>query len=595
MKKYHEAAHEATKVTKKSDKIQKKTMVTNIKKKDSADPGYRGNAQMHRGSMLWAAIFLAIILLAQACAAVVTDFKKGDTLLEVKVIPTTSRVLPGDELHFNLSIKNSGTQKFVDIHATYTIVESSTGNTVIKETDFFTVTDSVIKSQSLVVPEGLSFGLYSLKAELIYGNTTVLSSATFYLAEPPPKEEIPVVITVFWSVVGSWLTYVILLIGIPLFFLGRRYYRAWLAKKKEKQRYVFPLDMTKLPKNSSNAVYIGKVAETNKKAYFEMDKLMLHMLSAGATGSGKTVASQVVAEEVLMRDVAVIVFDPTFQWSGFAYPCKDQKMLDMYPRFGMSPTAARRFKTNIIVVEDPNMVFEVKKYMKQGEMTVVSMHKLSIKNINEFVKKTIDAVFEARFETSDKLKLLMVYDEVHRLLPKYGGKDAYTSLERGAREFRKWGIGIVMISQVLMDFRAAITTNIGTEIQLRTKYRGDINRIKQKYGNQFAQTLARLQIGTALVQNAEYNEGRPYFIEFRPLLHDTSQISEELFNKMRELGTKLDALKAKIDLLKKKGKDTYKLDMEFKLADDKVKEGNMHMAELYLESVEKDIKLMGQE
>ena len=70
----------------------------------------------------------------------------------------------------------------------------------------------------------------------------------------------------------------------------------------------------------------------------------------------------------------------------------------------------------------------------------------------------------ANFSETPEIKLLLVYDEIHRLLPKFGGSgEGFLQIERGCREFRKWGVGILMISQVLADFVGQIKANINTE------------------------------------------------------------------------------------------------------------------------------------
>jgi len=122
--------------------------------------------------------------------------------------------------------------------------------------------------------------------------------------------------------------------------------------------------------------------------------------------------------------------------------------------------------------------------------------------------------------------MLIISEEVHRFLPKYGGQNAYLALESGVREFRKWGIGLVLISQVLTDFKGAIRANIGTEVQFRTKYSGDINRVKTKYGVVFSGFTTKLPVGTGMYQNPQFNDGKPYFIEFRPTYHHPIGLTE---------------------------------------------------------------------
>jgi hypothetical protein len=175
-------------------------------------------------------------------------------------------------------------------------------------------------------------------------------------------------------------------------------------------------------------------------------------------------------------------------------------------------------------------------------------------------------------------------------LPKYGGKKGYLALERGVREFRKWGIGLIMISQVLSDFKGAIRAVIASEGQMRTKYSGDIERVKKSYGANYAATLPRLKIGIGMVQNPEYNEGRPWFIEFRPLLHDTSRISEKELALYRKYQKEIAEIEEEVEKMKKKGIDTYDIELELKLAKEKVKQAQFRMAETYIESLKARIK-----
>ena len=319
----------------------------------------------------------------------------------------------------------------------------------------------------------------------------------------------------------------ILFFAIPTAYGVWRLNRIIKLKKVKKARYVYPIDFKTLPKAGPNSVWIGRIAETDVKAYMDMNQLMMHSISAGATGAGKTVSAMIVAEELLKKGIPVIVFDPTAQWTGFLKPCKDKHMLDLYTQFGIAAEEAQAFRGRIIEITDPTQRIDIRKYMKPGEITIILINKLTTAQIDTFVRGTIESIFSVPWPESKELKVLLVYDEVHRLLPKYGGKGGYVALERGCREFRKWGIGIWMISQVLMDFRGAIRANIATEVQMRTRYEGDLNRVKAKFGSQYSEQIPKMKIGTGMVQNAEFNNGKPYFVEFRPLLHDTARLSDD--------------------------------------------------------------------
>ncbi len=243
------------------------------------------------------------------------------------------------------------------------------------------------------------------------------------------------------------------------------------------------------------------------------------------------------------------------------------------------------------------MKVEIEKFIKKGEITVFVLNKLTPEQLDYFVRKTIDYMFTISWSESTKLKVLMVYDEVHRLLPKYvkrkvsaleGG--GYLALERAVREFRKWGIGLIMISQVLLDFKGAIRAVIATEAQMRTKYAGDINRIKTKYGWQYSTSIPKLEVGAGLIQNPAYNNGKPWFISFRPLLHDTFRISDEELEKYETYKKEIEELRKEIEALKKKKIDTYDIELEINLAEEKTKIGQLRMAETYIESVRSRIE-----
>src|SRR3989344_1615725 len=71
------------------------------------------------------------------------------------------------------------------------------------------------------------------------------------------------------------------------------------------------------PQANAHSGFIWKVAETDVRTFIDLNKLQMHTLVAGSTGSGKTVAAQGIIEAALLKKKSVIVFDPTAQWTGF--------------------------------------------------------------------------------------------------------------------------------------------------------------------------------------------------------------------------------------------------------------------------------------
>ena len=358
-------------------------------------------------------------------------------------------------------------------------------------------------------------------------------------------------------------------------------------------RYI-PPDFNTLPKKGPRMLKVGKIAETPKVAYLDPDDLTTHALVAGSTGSGKSVTASVIVEEVLKLNIPVIIFDPTSQWTGFVKQLKDPDIMKHYREFGLKPEDARSFRGLIYSVKDPNIDLDFKKYMNPGELTIFNLSYLKPGEYDQAVLHIVDKIFKMSWPESGSLKMLLVFDEVHRLLEKYGGKGGYVALEKGAREFRKWGIGLIMVSQVSTDFKEAVAGNIMTEIQLNTKSMDDIKRIANKYGPEYSSKISRMGIGVAMIQNSKYNNGKPWFVQFRPPLHDPHKLDDKELELYEKYSKKLDELELMLNKAKAKGKDVKDVALELKLTKDKLKDGNFKMVEMYLKSLEDSInKLFG--
>jgi Ni/Co efflux regulator RcnB len=204
-----------------------------------------------------------------------------------------------------------------------------------------------------------------------------------------------------------------------------------------------------------------------------------------------------------------------------------------------------------------------------------------------FVANTVRQVFVEGFDETPNLQSLMVYDEVHRLLPKFGGSgEGFLQIERACREFRKWGIGVILISQTLSDFVGTIKANINTEIQVRTRDEGDLDRLKTKYGEEVLKAVVKTNVGTAMVENPAYNKGNPYLVSFRPLKHSIERLSDEELAKYNHYNEIIDNFDFQLEQLEALEYDTFELKLELKLASSKLKEGKFNMVDIYLESIQ---------
>lgn len=486
----------------------------------------------------------------------------------------------GSTFTFRTDLTNLLTDQEYPITIFYTIQSMDGTQTIWTHSTNVFLKTSVSILKNVELPPDMKIGDYVLRATADYLDLSSSSSYVFTV-------ELPFYQAIVFGKLRVWHLFLILL-GIGLITLA-----AILIKRniEAKKKYHLKVEPNEMPKEGPRSIKIGKIAETQLKAYMNLENFKTHTIVAGSTGGGKSFSAQVIIEAMLDKDVAVIVFDPTAQWTGMLRKLQNKGLLALYPNFDMKPNDAKAFKGNIRQITNARELIDIRKYMKPGEIQVFAVHKLDPKDIDVFVANTVREVFHENFDESEPLRLMLVYDEVHRLLPKFGGSgEGFLQIERACREFRKWGIGVMLISQVLADFVGQIKANINTEVQMRTRDEGDLDRIKTKYGEEVLRSLVKASVGTGMVQNAAYNRGRPYFVTFRPIMHSVARLSDEEIVQYNTYNEKIDQLTYELDQLEELKQDVFDLKLELKLALDKVKAGNFNMAQIYLEGLEPRIK-----
>ncbi len=483
-------------------------------------------------------------------------------------------IQPGNVLKYKLTMQNLLREQNYEVNLE-TSVRSVNGSKVyLTERDEVEIAKSLSLLKEMQIPENFTEGSYLLQVDASHFNLISSIVAPFRIYKP----------VYLYSFLGIpvWL-FLAFVSFVGFIMLNLFLYRKYQEKKK---RYSISLETKTLPKAEKNNFFLGWVAETKIGAYIEPERLKTHTIVAGATGMGKSISAQVLIEEALMKNVAVIVFDPTAQWSGLLRKCDDKKMMSYYPKFKLKPSDARAFPGNIRQVSDAREIIEIQKYINPGQIQIFTLNKLDPKDIDIFVANVIRQIFKSDPKEQQELKVLLVFDEVHRLLSKFGGSgEGFLQIERACREFRKWGMGLVLISQVLSDFVGEIKANINTEIQTRTIEESDLERIKTKYGEEFLKSLVRAEVGVAMFQNAEYNKGKPYFVNFRPILHNTRRLPDEELEKYNKYNEVVDDMVYQVEQLEQLKIDVFDLKMEMKLIKDKVMTGNFSVVDIYLEGL----------
>ncbi|MFC1705089.1 ATP-binding protein, partial [Nanoarchaeota archaeon] len=512
----------------------------------------------------------------------------GALMIELKLLQ--EKAISGKELNYVIDILNVVADDEFDIELVHTIErlssddedeEAEEGEEVLKSNNWSTSEvfplkhpDSLLRK--FKVPEDFDIGDYSITIEATYLNYTSIVRGLFIVERPFHKKELGgavpiwVLASVIFSLTFSYASYV------------------FIKKQKEKnKRFHASVDYKALPKEGDRSLFCGLIAETKHKFYMDMDRLTVHSIVAGSTGGGKSIAAQDIIEECLLKGTAVAVFDPTAQWSGMLRKLTDKKFLSFYPPFGLNPKKdPTAFPGNIKAIKDHREVVDIFKYMKPGEIQVFTTNTLDPKNYDTFVANMIRQIFHSKLDEFRQLKFMVVFDEIHRILPKFGGSgEGFTQIERGCREFRKWGIGILLISQVLSDFVGEIKANINTLVQMKTRDEGDLNRIKMQYGEEFIQSLVKSPVGSGMVQNSSYNKGQPFYVTFRPILHSVARLKDDELEEYNKYNDIIEDIEYQFQQLEELKQDVFDLKLELKLSKDKVKAGNFNMVKIYLDGL----------
>src|SRR3990167_9776773 len=87
-------------------------------------------------------------------------------------------------------------------------------------------------------------------------------------------------------------------------------------------------------KKKDNSAFIGKLNRYDLNVYLDMDKLLTkHVSILAKSGSGKSYASGVLVEEILEKDIPILIIDPHGEYSSLQEKNDDEKLLN----YGLKP------------------------------------------------------------------------------------------------------------------------------------------------------------------------------------------------------------------------------------------------------------------
>lgn len=290
-------------------------------------------------------------------------------------------------------------------------------------------------------------------------------------------------------------------------------------RRPGQERWEPPARGPQAPRLPEGPMYIGRTLGLGERVGWHPRDLATNVLIGGEMESGKTLAASIFAEEALKMGVPVLAFDTTGEWRGLLRPNTEKRIVGEYPLFGMKPEEARGLPGEVREVTDPHLRVDLKVDVNSGRATIFDLSHMRPGEIDQAVMSVVDSILRWGLEECDWLRLLLVFDDVHLLLEKYGGHGGYVALTRGARELRALGVGMVMTCRSISHLPEDLRANVLTEIELRNLNPADVDRISAKHGRGWGAILPHQEPGSGLLADPRFSRGRPVPVVFRPPLH----------------------------------------------------------------------------
>ena len=346
-----------------------------------------------------------------------------------------------------------------------------------------------------------------------------------------------------------------------------------------------------------DGAYIGYLGETNVKVKLDINSLVQkHVCILAKTGSGKSYTAGVIIEELLDKNVPLLIIDPHGEYSSLKYPNDEGRKLEEFeitpkgyadkvkvfvppnsPFVGSVDGTLVLDETNLNaeeiieltglknpsiqallyqaiknlkgtrytlqdIIEEVEQIKHNSKWMLLGALTKISESGIFGKKptpINSLFRRGKATVLDLRgvepsyqdlivsrlctklFEMRKMGKVepgMIVIEEAHNFIPERGYNRAVSTniLRTIASEGRKFGLGLMVISQRPARVDKNVISQCNTQIILRVTNPNDINAIKKGIEGitaEMVEEIKRLPPGNALVVSPELE--RPVIVRIR--------------------------------------------------------------------------------
>lgn len=115
---------------------------------------------------------------------------------------------------------------------------------------------------------------------------------------------------------------------------------------------------------------------------------------------------------------------------------------------------------------------------KEKRLVVIDLSTVETEIRRVIVKRVLERLWEIISETLEPMNMLVVVDEAHNYACDRGCYPSNMLIEKTLREGRKWGVGVILASQRVIDFSPDVRNNVNTVFfsKLQTPY--DFNQLQ---------------------------------------------------------------------------------------------------------------------
>lgn len=107
--------------------------------------------------------------------------------------------------------------------------------------------------------------------------------------------------------------------------------------------------------NEKDGAYIGKLEGKNIQIYLDLSKLLTkHVAVLAKSGSGKSYTVGVLLEEIMEKNVPLIIIDPHGEYSSLKYANDDKNDISTMSRYGIKPKRYTRYVKEYGFIDDLN-------------------------------------------------------------------------------------------------------------------------------------------------------------------------------------------------------------------------------------------------